>query len=107
MTSRIGQLIEAVFDHFRTLDSAHARRMKLAARLLRTAERRHMDITKMLAELRGQREKLDRLIVAAEDYASSGARRRGRPPKWMQTIKKRGRPPGSKNKTTLALTKAS
>jgi hypothetical protein len=58
-----------------------------------------MDIPKMLAELREQREKLDRLIMAAEDYARAGAKRRGRPPKWMQAARPGpGRPPGSKNK---------
>ena len=62
-----------------------------------------MDVTKMLSELREQRTKLDRLIMAAEDYASSGARRRGRPPEWMRAIKRRGRPPGSKNKSAPTL----
>jgi hypothetical protein len=57
-----------------------------------------MDIQKMLAALIAQREKLDRLILAAEDYARAGVRRRGRPPKWMQEQKRRGRPPGSPNK---------
>ncbi len=55
-----------------------------------------MDISKALAELREQRDKLDRVIVAVEDYARGGAKRRGRPPKWMQQQpKRRGRPPGS------------
>jgi hypothetical protein len=61
-----------------------------------------MDVTKMLSELREQRTKLDRLIMAAEHYASSGARRRGRPPEW-RAIKRRGRPPGSKNKSASTL----
>jgi hypothetical protein len=64
-----------------------------------------MEIAKMLEQLREQRVKLDRLILAAEDYASTGARRRGRPPKWMQTMKRRGRPPGSKNRAPIPMTK--
>jgi hypothetical protein len=64
-----------------------------------------MDLVKMLDELRERRAKLDRLIMAAEDYAS-GHTRRGRPPKWMQAIRRRGRPPGSKNKVHEITSKA-
>jgi hypothetical protein len=61
-----------------------------------------MNLANTLAELREQRLRLDRLILAAEDYARSGGPRRGRPPKWMQATKRRGRPPGSKNKALRA-----
>jgi hypothetical protein len=60
-----------------------------------------MDLTKMLAELKLQREKLDCLIEAAEDFARGSVRKRGRPPAWM---KRRGRPPGSKNHSAAATT---
>lgn len=58
-----------------------------------------MDITQMLHELRQDRERLDYLINAAENYARAGSKRRGRPPKWMTAprnlraeAKRRGRP---------------
>jgi hypothetical protein len=57
-----------------------------------------MDITKMLSELRGEHEQLEQAILALERLARGRGRRRGRPPIWMTEIKKRGRPPGSKNK---------
>lgn len=59
-----------------------------------------MDIDKILAELRKEREHIDAGIVAFERLARSGGRRRGRPPAWMAEIpaKRRGRPPGSKTK---------
>ena len=65
-----------------------------------------MDLNHMLEQLREQRIKLERLIMAAEDYAATGARRRGRPPAWMTNAKHRGRPPGSKNKAPTPITKA-
>jgi hypothetical protein len=59
-----------------------------------------MDITKMLAELRQEREQIEEAIVTLERLAQGRGRRRGRPPAWMSElkIKRRGRPPGSKNK---------
>ena len=55
-----------------------------------------MDILKMLAELRAEREQIDEAILVLERLARG--KRRGRPPKWMTGMKRRGRPPGSKNK---------
>jgi hypothetical protein len=60
-----------------------------------------MDITKMLAELHADREIIDQVILTLERLARGGAKRRGRPPKWMNDQnsagpKMRGRPPGSK-----------
>jgi|HubBroStandDraft_6_1064221.scaffolds.fasta_scaffold247016_3 hypothetical protein len=57
-----------------------------------------MDITKMLAELKAEREGIEQAIVVLERIASGGGERRGRPPAWTKTIKRRGRPKGSKNK---------
>lgn len=61
-----------------------------------------MDVTKILADLRQEREQLEEAILSLERLAMGRGRRRGRPPAWMAVTKKRGRPPGSKNKTTAA-----
>jgi DNA invertase Pin-like site-specific DNA recombinase len=58
-----------------------------------------MDVTKILTELRQEREQIEEAIMSLERLARGRGRRRGRPPSWMAEIeKKRGRPPGSKNK---------
>jgi hypothetical protein len=60
-----------------------------------------MDILKMLSELRQEREQIGEAMIALERLAR-GLGRRGRPPAWMvaqkDAPKRRGRPPGSKNK---------
>ncbi len=62
-----------------------------------------MDVTKMLGELRQEREQIEEAILSLERLARGRGKRRGRPPAWMATaVKKRGRPPGSKNKTAAA-----
>lgn len=58
-----------------------------------------MDVSKILADLRQEREQLEEAILSLERLAMGRGRRRGRPPAWMSVAKKRGRPPGSKNKT--------
>lgn len=58
-----------------------------------------MDVLKMLADLRQEREQIEEAIVTLERLARGRVRRRGRPPAWMAAIKRRGRPPGSKNKS--------
>jgi len=59
-----------------------------------------MDIAKTLAELREERERIEEAIVTLERLARSSGTRRGRPPAWMAAVpaKRRGRPPGSKNR---------
>jgi hypothetical protein len=57
-----------------------------------------MDVLKMLAELRQEREHIEEAILTLERLARGRGRRRGRPPAWMSEMKRRGRPPGSKNK---------
>jgi hypothetical protein len=59
-----------------------------------------MDVTKILAELKGEREQIEEAILSLERLARGRGRGRGRPPSWMSemTAKRRGRPPGSKNK---------
>ena len=64
-----------------------------------------MDILKMLADLHQEREQIDEAILVLERLAQGHGKRRGRPPAWMTAatqIKKRGRPPGSKNKPKAA-----
>jgi hypothetical protein len=65
-----------------------------------------MDVTKILAELKQERQQIEEAILSLERLARGRGRRRGRPPAWLSAeapppIKRRGRPPGSKNKTTL------
>jgi hypothetical protein len=57
-----------------------------------------MDVIKMLAELRQERDQLEEAILTLERLARGRGRRRGRPPAWMTELKRRGRPPGSKNR---------
>lgn len=65
-----------------------------------------MDVTKILAELRQEREQIEEAIMSLERLARGRGRRRGRPPAWMTAMdRKRGRPPGSKNKAP-SVTKA-
>ncbi len=57
-----------------------------------------MEINKMLAELREERDQIMQAIWVLERMAVGRGTRRGRPPAWMTAMKRRGRPPGSKNK---------
>jgi len=42
-----------------------------------------MDVIKMLAELRQERDQLEEAIMTLERLARGRGRRRGRPPAWM------------------------
>ena len=61
-----------------------------------------MNVLNMIAELPAEREQIEESIIALERIARGGAKRRGRPPKWMSDgqnsaePKRRGRPPGAK-----------
>ena len=60
-----------------------------------------MDVSKILAELKAEREQIEEAIVSLERLARGRTRGPGRPPSWMTDAtapKRRGRPPGSKNK---------
>jgi hypothetical protein len=48
-----------------------------------------MDVTKILAELRLEREQIEEAILSLERLAANRGRRRGRPPKWMADARKR------------------
>jgi hypothetical protein len=63
-----------------------------------------MDVGKILAELREERQQIEEAILSLERLARGRGRRRGRPPAWLSemTTKRRGRPPGSKNKVAAA-----
>lgn len=66
-----------------------------------------MDVTRILAELKAEREQIEHAIGMLERLAQGRAKRRGRPPAWLAmqaaaagppVAKRRGRPPGSKSK---------
>jgi hypothetical protein len=63
-----------------------------------------MDVSRILSELREERQQIEEAILSLERLARGRGRRRGRPPAWMAeaTTKRRGRPPGSKNKAAAA-----
>ena len=50
-----------------------------------------MDVTKMLSELRQEREQIEEAIITLERLARGRGKRRGRPPAWMAEAKKRVR----------------
>jgi hypothetical protein len=53
----------------------------------------------MLIELRAERESLEQAIVTLERLVAGQGKRRSRPPALGRTaVKRRGRPPASKNK---------
>ena len=51
-----------------------------------------MNIIHMLSELRAERQQLDEAILVLERLATSGGKRRGRPPKWMASAQSTGHP---------------
>jgi len=65
-----------------------------------------VDVTKILAELKTERAQLEEAILTLEKLVrGQQAKRRGRPPAWLSATatavdapRRRGRPPGSKNK---------
>jgi len=48
-----------------------------------------MDVTKMLTELRQEREQIEEAIMTLERLAKGRGKRRGRPPLWLVEAKKR------------------
>jgi hypothetical protein len=48
-----------------------------------------MDVNKILAELRQEREQIEEAILSLERLATNRGRRRGRPPSWMVEARKR------------------
>lgn len=87
-------------------------------------EVRDLDVDKMLAELRLEREQIEEAILTLERLARGRGRRRGRPPAWLKDAaasldegsgenaeaspehRRRGRPPGSKTKPSVQAAEA-
>ena len=65
-----------------------------------------MDVNKMLADLRRQRDEVEQVILNLERLEHSLKRRRGRPPAMLPPPKRRGRPRGSKNRFPRATRKS-
>ena len=67
-----------------------------------------MDVSKILTELKSEREQIEEAIMSLERLARGRGRGPGRPPNWMTeiTTKRRGRPPGSKNKLPAAVSRS-
>lgn len=73
-----------------------------------------MDVIRILAELKVEREQIENAIETLERLVRGQGKRRGRPPAWLSNeksaaapatppvAKRRGRPPGSKNKVRPA-----
>ena len=65
-----------------------------------------LDVAKILEDLKAEKEQLEQAIITLERLAQGRAPRRGRPPAFLSdgtpAPKRRGRPPGSKNKVQSA-----
>ena len=64
-----------------------------------------MDVSKILAELQAERAQIEEAILTLEKLVRGRGKKRGRPPAWLAEAdapKRRGRPPGSKNKVEPA-----
>ncbi len=60
-----------------------------------------MDVAKMLAELRQERQSIEEAILTLERLARGRGKRRGRPPSWLIDARKRGeRPSAAKSKAS-------
>jgi hypothetical protein len=62
----------------------------------------NMDVTKMLAELRQEREAIEEAILTLERLAQGRGKRRGRPPAWMASLKPTKERPAVKGKAGAA-----
>ncbi len=65
-----------------------------------------MDVAKILAELRQEREQIEEAIVSLERLAHGRGKRRGRPPAWMSAAKKRLKAASAAKKNAAANTKS-
>lgn len=55
-----------------------------------------MNLTKILEDLRREREQIDEAILSLERLAAGSGPRRGRPPAWLKEQKTRVRAPNGK-----------
>lgn len=51
-----------------------------------------MDVTKIITELRKEREQIEEAIISLERLARGSGARRGRPPAWLAAAKKGASP---------------
>ena len=65
-----------------------------------------MNLNKILAELRQEREQIDEAIVSLERLAAGSGPRRGRPPRWLQAHKSTSRPASKEKEKTAPATKS-
>jgi len=72
------------------------------SRKLTIAGGTQMDVTKMLDELKQEREQLEEAIITLERLVQGRGKRRGRPPAWLAEARKRE----AKEKAKLGLVKA-
>ena len=73
-------------------------RRKRQHRKFADLEKNVMDVSKILAELKAEREQIEEAILSLERLAQGRGRVPGRPPNWMADVvppKRRGRPSGS------------
>jgi hypothetical protein len=61
-----------------------------------------MDISKILVELRLEREQIEEAIISLERLARGRGRRRGRPPVWLVEARKRGRVLNTKGRPAVS-----
>lgn len=66
-----------------------------------------MDVTKILAELKQERDALEEAIATLERLAVGRGKRRGRPPLWMVEAAKRKTPDSDKEPVGRAATSKS
>jgi hypothetical protein len=63
-----------------------------------------MDVTKILEELKREREQIEEAILTLERLAEGRGKRRGRPPSWLVEARKRGKiPQGSATAAAAAV----
>ncbi len=54
-----------------------------------------MDVTKILEELKKEREQIEEAILTLERLVENRGRRRGRPPSWLSEARRRGKVPST------------
>ena len=59
-----------------------------------------MEVTKIIAELRKERDQIEEAIISLERLARGSGARRGRPPAWLTAAKKGSRPSAGRKKGT-------
>ncbi len=65
-----------------------------------------MDLTKLISELRSERQHIEEAILALERIAQGGGKRRGRPPKWMVGLKlETGQEPAKRKRAPVTKTR--